>query len=155
MNIFDIKADKIRHTNKNWFSFIFLNFLNFILQNRSQLFHHFNPLTPRRTQVSPSFHRNFNSILRRDHQKNVQWASRLWVGRRKEPIFGYVLKNDEKKKNLLKENENFQITLMQRKFYQIITKNRSSLKILVGYSFPNWLGNISSIKFYKRKHPTK
>ena len=26
-----------------------------------------NPLTPRRTQVSP-FHRNFNSILRRDHQ---------------------------------------------------------------------------------------
>ena len=25
------------------------------------------------------------------------WASRLWVGRRKEPILGYVPKNDEKK----------------------------------------------------------
>ena len=32
------------------------------------------------------FHRNFNSILRRDHQKNFLWASRLWDGRRKEPI---------------------------------------------------------------------
>ena len=29
----------------------------------------FNPLTPRRTQVSP-FTGNFNYILRRDHQKN-------------------------------------------------------------------------------------
>ena len=28
-----------------------------------------NPLMPRRTQVSP-FHRNFNSILRWDHQKS-------------------------------------------------------------------------------------
>ena len=27
-----------------------------------------NPLTPRRTLVSP-YHRNLNSILRRDHQK--------------------------------------------------------------------------------------
>ena len=43
------------------------------------------------------FHRNLNSILRRDHQKNFQWASRLWVGRRKEPILGYVPKNIEKK----------------------------------------------------------
>ena len=43
------------------------------------------------------FHLNVNSILRRDHQKNFLWASRLWVGRRKEPILGYVPKNDEKK----------------------------------------------------------
>ena len=43
------------------------------------------------------FHRNFNSILRKDHQKNFLWASRLWVGRRNEPILGYVPKNDEKK----------------------------------------------------------
>ena len=42
------------------------------------------------------FHWNFNSILRRDHQKIFLWASRLWVGRRKEPILGYVPKNDEK-----------------------------------------------------------
>ena len=33
----------------------------------------------------------------RDHRKNILWASRLWVGRRKEPILGYVPKNDEKK----------------------------------------------------------
>ena len=43
------------------------------------------------------FHWNFNSILRSDHQKNILCASRLWVGRRKEPILGYVPKNDEKK----------------------------------------------------------
>ena len=43
------------------------------------------------------FYRNFNSILRRDHQKIFLWTSRLWVGRQKEPILGYVPKNDEKK----------------------------------------------------------
>ena len=42
------------------------------------------------------FHWNYNSILRRDHQKNFLWASRLWVGRRKESILGYVPKNGEK-----------------------------------------------------------
>ena len=42
------------------------------------------------------FDRNFNSILRRDHQKNFLWASRLWVGRRKERILRYLSKNDEK-----------------------------------------------------------
>ena len=31
--------------------------------------------------------------------KNFLWASRLWVGRRKEPILGYVSKNYKKKKN--------------------------------------------------------
>ena len=30
-------------------------------------------------------------------EKNFLWAPRLWVGRRKEPILGYVPKNDEKK----------------------------------------------------------
>ena len=34
--------------------------------------------------------------LRRDHQKYILWASRLWVGRRKEPILGYVPRNYEK-----------------------------------------------------------
>ena len=34
----------------------------------------------------------------RDHKKkNFQWGSRLWVGRRKEPILGYVPKNYERK----------------------------------------------------------
>ena len=37
------------------------------------------------------------SSFRRDHQKNFLWASRLWVGRRKEPILGYVPRNDKKK----------------------------------------------------------
>ena len=29
--------------------------------------------------------------------ENFLWAPRLWVGRRKEPILGYVTKNDEKR----------------------------------------------------------
>ena len=46
--------------------------------------------------------KNFNFSLRRDYQKKKKflWASHLWVGRWKEPIFGYVPKNNEKKKNL-------------------------------------------------------
>ena len=71
-----------------------------------------NPLTPRRTQVA-SFHRNFSSILRRDHQKNFLWASRLWVGRRKEPILGYVHKNGEKK-NLVYKGLNKIICIVDR-----------------------------------------
>ena len=39
----------------------------------------------------------FILIERRDQQKNFLWVSRLWVGRRKEPILGYDPKNDEKK----------------------------------------------------------
>ena len=30
-------------------------------------------------------------------EKNFVWAPHLWVGRRKEPILGYVLKNNEKR----------------------------------------------------------
>ena len=41
--------------------------------------------------------KNFDFNLRRDHQKNFLWASRLWVGRRKEPILGYVPKKYERK----------------------------------------------------------
>ena len=44
-----------------------------------------------------TFTKNFDFNLRRDRQKNFLWASRLWVGRRKEPILGYVPKKDEKK----------------------------------------------------------
>ena len=42
------------------------------------------------------FSKTFDFNFRRDQQKNFLWASRLWVGRRKEPILGYVSKNDEK-----------------------------------------------------------
>ena len=34
-------------------------------------------------------------------RKNFLWGSRLWVGRRKEPILGYVQKNDEKKNSCI------------------------------------------------------
>ena len=40
---------------------------------------------------------NFDFNMRRDHQKNFLWASRLWVGGRKELILGYVPKNYERK----------------------------------------------------------
>ena len=39
---------------------------------------------------------NFDFKIRGDHQKNSLWTSRLWVGRWKEPILGYLPKNDEK-----------------------------------------------------------
>ena len=42
-------------------------------------------------------YQNFDLNLKRDHQKNFLRASRLWVGRRKEPILGYVPKNCERK----------------------------------------------------------
>ena len=42
---------------------------------------------------------NFDFLkIRMDHQKKFLWASRLWVGRRKEPILDYVPKHDKKKK---------------------------------------------------------
>ena len=40
---------------------------------------------------------NFDFKIRRDHQIFLLWASRLWVGRRKEPILVYVPKNYGKK----------------------------------------------------------
>ena len=58
-----------------------------------------NPIAKAQEDTGVPFHRNFNSILRRDlqKQKNFLWASRLWFGRRKEPILGYVPKNDDKR----------------------------------------------------------
>ena len=46
--------------------------------------------------TSDPFHWNFNSIFKEGIIKKILWASRLWVGRRKEPILGYISKNDEK-----------------------------------------------------------
>ena len=43
------------------------------------------------------FSKNVDFNSKRDHPKNFLWALRLWVGRREEPILGYVPKNDEKK----------------------------------------------------------
>ena len=54
------------------------------------------PITAQRPKYR-RFDQNFNFNLRRDPQKNFQWVSRLWVGRRKEPILSYATKNDEKK----------------------------------------------------------
>ena len=61
-----------------------------------------NPLTPRKTLVSLFTEISILFNLRRDHQKNFLWASRLWVGRRKEPILGYVPKNDENRISSIK-----------------------------------------------------
>ena len=58
----------------------------------------FNPLLPSAAVMRRSA-KFFYFNLRSDHQKNFLWASRLWVGRQKEPILGYTLKNFEKKKN--------------------------------------------------------
>ena len=44
-----------------------------------------------------TYYQNFDFKIRRDHQKNILWASCPWVGRRKELILGYVPKNNEKK----------------------------------------------------------
>ena len=50
--------------------------------------------------IYDTFSQNFYFNLRRDNNnKKILWASRLWVGRRKEPILAYVPKNYEKKKN--------------------------------------------------------
>ena len=46
-----------------------------------------------RTQVSPFTE---ISILFSEGTRNFLWVSRLWLGRRKKPILGYVPKNDEK-----------------------------------------------------------
>ena len=45
-----------------------------------------------RCPLSPKFQYYF----KKGSSKNFLWASCLWVGRRKEPILGYVPKNDEK-----------------------------------------------------------
>ena len=60
-----------------------------------------NPLTPTQGHwwpLSPKFQFNFE----KGSSKNYLWASHLWVGRRKEPILGYVPKNYEKKNSVLK-----------------------------------------------------
>ena len=36
--------------------------------------------------------KHFDLKKRRDHRKNFLWASRLWFGRRKEPLLGYISK---------------------------------------------------------------
>ena len=75
-----------------------------------------------------SFSKTFDFNLRRDHQKNFLWASRLWVGRRKEPILGYVPKNEEKKNSggegltLVKTEQ-----LITKKHIHLNTLKKSSL----------------------------
>ena len=52
------------------------------------------------------FDRNFNSILRKDHQKKFLWTSRLWVSGRIEPILGYVPKNGERNNFVIRSHLN-------------------------------------------------
>ena len=74
-------------------------FYRFILQYESlKIFNSINPLWPwvtnssRIAKISIS---KYEGIMK----KISHWATRLWVGRRKEPILGYVPKNDKNKKN--------------------------------------------------------
>ena len=60
---------------------------------------------------------DFNFNFRRDHQKNFLWESRLWVGRRKEPILGYVPKNDEKKNSVHKGLKGVYSGVLQTRIY--------------------------------------
>ena len=71
--------------------------INKMLSNSSNK--QFNPLTPRRTRVSLLF--EISILLQLDNQENFLLASRLWVGRRKEPILGYVPKKRQKIINLV------------------------------------------------------
>ena len=57
--------------------------------------HLFKPFMPLCDEFV-TYYQKFDFKIRRDHQKNFLWASRLWVGRRKEPISDYVPKNDKK-----------------------------------------------------------
>ena len=54
----------------------------------------FNPLLPRVLNIGRLTKISI-SIKEGIIKKNFLWASRLWVGRRLEPILGYVPKNDE------------------------------------------------------------
>ena len=57
----------------------------------SWTFYAINPLHP----IARTFGRLYFTI-RRDHRKKFLWAPRLWVGRRKEAILGYITKIDGK-----------------------------------------------------------
>ena len=95
---------------------------------------------------------NFNFEIRRDHQKNFLWASRLWVGRRKEPILGYVPKNDEKKNSGCKGLRCNHMASSEIKAK--VKKKRLSSPVITGWNHWNHLfheNNIYTSKFYKKK----
>ena len=74
-------------------------------------------LSERATEGTIRQHFYFN--LRRDHRKNFLWVSQLWVGRRKDPILGYVRKLWKKKLGIACASvcENI-------KLYKILISNR-------------------------------
>ena len=88
------------------------------------------------------YHWNFNSILRRDHQKKFLWASRLWVGRRKERTLGYVPKNDEKE-NLVHKGLR---PLLRINFFRGSSHNLALVSVYG--SLKKWYGNCSEVLPY-------
>ena len=54
-----------------------------------------NPVVPSANRSARNC-KNFDPKIRRDIQKIFLWASRLWVGRRNEPILGYGSKGLKK-----------------------------------------------------------
>ena len=100
------------------------------LSQLSQLTH-----CAQRPQYS-TFDQNFN--LRRDPQKKFLWASRLWVGRRKEPILGYVPKKDEKK-NLVHKGLNKCIEFCNAVNILLVDNNMKNYFCIMLLFQSNWL----------------
>ena len=106
--------------------------------------HGFNPLKTRRTHLSPS--QKFRFCFKKGSSKKFLWASRLWVGWRKEPIWGYVpKKNNLVHKGLNKTNSHF----IQNCFISVIISFPSGLSTnMLGCLFP------SEMIFRKRERLT-
>ena len=81
-----------------------------------------------------TFSKTFGFNFRRDHQKIFLWASRLWVGRRKEPILGYVSKNDVKK-NSGGKGLNMVVILVNRSNNQSILNYTIYILVFLLFSF--------------------
>ena len=86
-----------------------------------------------------SLSKTFDFNLRRDHQKNFLWASRLWVSRRKEPILGYFPKNDEKK------NSGGKGLRQQQNKHRDIADNLPGLHALTGCDSTSYICNRENI----------
>ena len=61
----------------------------------------------------------FKFYFKKGSSKKFLWASRLWVGRRKEPILGYGPKNDEKK-NLVHKGLKTNVIFMAKTIMKIL-----------------------------------
>ena len=105
-----------------------------------------DPLTPRSTQLSPFTEIQF--YFKKGSSKKFLWASRLWVGRRKEPILGYVRKKRRKNEfgplrvNITLAKQLFDNTLAKH-FLTTFLLNSSLTTLLLNNSLATFLQNSS------------